>query len=140
MPRVSPDMPRQMLPPPITTAISTPRSRRAAWISPAMRATTCASMWCPVSVFSSASPESFRTTRRNGLDAMPWTLLLADLHPSEAPDGSVAAQLLEQLPDRRLRIAHERLLEQHVLLVEAVEATLDDLRDRVVRLALVARE
>src|SRR5262245_64947347 len=158
MPRFSPDIPRQMLPPPMTTAISTPRSRRASWISPAIRATISASMWCPVAAFSSASPDSFSTTRRKRLamnrKPTPTTRvvrcspgypargrsLLAHLHAGEAADLGVAAELGHELADRGLRVAHERLLEQHVVLVEAVEATLDDLRDRVLGLSLVARE
>jgi hypothetical protein len=44
MPRVAPLMPRKMLPPPTTIAISTFRSRRASLTSCAMRNTTGASM------------------------------------------------------------------------------------------------
>src|SRR6478609_3747483 len=55
----------------------------------------------------------------------------------EARQG--AAGLGEHLAHRLLRVLGERLVEQDVLLEEAVEATLDDLRERGLGLALVAR-
>ena len=62
MPCAAAETPRMMLPPPRTTAVSTPR----AWtslISSASRATTSGAMpnlWSPIN----ASPESFRRMRR----------------------------------------------------------------------------
>src|SRR5688572_218928 len=91
-------------------------------------------------VSENASPESLSTTRRYLLSPIRWSSVLADLDAGEAPDGGVLAEVFEQLADRGLGLAHERLLEEHVLLVEAVEPPLDDLGNRVVRLALVAGE
>ena len=52
----------------------------------------------------------------------------------EADDRGVA----EQLGDRLLVVLDERLLEQHLVLEPAVEPALDDLRDRLLGLALGA--
>src|SRR6476661_3249215 len=123
MPRFSPDMPRQMFPPPMTTAISTPRSRRAASISSAMRDTTAASMWCPVAEFSNASPESFSTTRWKRPDTMTAKLLLAGLDPREAAQRGTRTEAFDELADRDLRVLHGTLLEQHDVFVEGVQPT-----------------
>src|SRR3954452_5774456 len=85
-----------------------------------------------------ASPESFRTTRFQGpvtASGIAGTLL-ADLDPREASDLGGA----EQVVDGLLRVLHEPLLEERVVLEERAEATLDDLRDRLLGLALVAGE
>src|SRR5579884_1626159 len=155
MPRVAPLIPRKMFPPPTTIAISTPRSVRAAATSSAIRWATAASIPKPTDSSANASPESFSTTRPNRLWATPSPpvsslpsaaarrtprLLLADLDPREAADGGATTERPEQLRDRRLRVTHERLLGQHVILVEALEPALDDHRDLVLGLALVARE
>src|SRR4051794_9744956 len=145
MPRVAPVSPRKMLPPPTTIAISTSRSRQAAATSSAIRCTTLASMPKPLVVSAKTSPESFRITRRYRLRAISATppalaSFLADLDSREAPDRRVGAEGLDDLGDRGLGLLHEPLLEEHVVLVEPVQPTLDDLVDRVLRLALVARQ
>src|SRR6185369_12064708 len=133
MPRFSPLMPRQMLPPPTTTAISTPSSRRAAVTSSAMRCTTAASMPKPLSASANASPESLSTTRRYWLWCIPPSVIvspfplcgaglrLADLDAREAPDGGIRPETRHQLADGGLGLLDEALLEEHVLLEEAVE-------------------
>src|SRR5215471_7603229 len=141
MPRVAPDMPRQMLPPPTTTAISTPSSWRAYATSSAMRCTTAASMPYPVAVSANASPDSLSTTRRKRLWLRGSTcrnLLLAGLHAGEPRDGRTLAEPFEELADRHLRVLHGRLLEQHDLFVEAVEPAGDRTRDLVFGHVLVA--
>src|SRR5699024_5383346 len=60
---------------------------------------------------------------------------VADAEADEAGDG--AAGLLSDLADALLRILGEGLVQEAVLLEEAVEATLDDLGDRLLGLALV---
>src|SRR5690606_35446225 len=60
-------------------------------------------------------------------------------HAEPGVAGHGAAGLRDDLADRLLRVLGERLVEQHVLLEEAVETALDDLRERALGLALVAR-
>src|SRR6266851_897982 len=60
---------------------------------------------------------------------------LADLEPREGADGNPL--IGEQLLDGLLRVPDERLLGQHHVLEERVKPALDDLRDRLLRLALV---
>src|SRR2546423_14736565 len=60
--------------------------------------------------------------------------LVADLHLGEPADRRVA----EQLADGLLLVFHERLLEEADLLEEAVEPSLDDLRDCLLGLSFVA--
>src|SRR5680860_742398 len=140
MPRWAPANPRKMLPPPTTIAISTSRLARASATSWAMRPTIASSMPKPVVVSENASPESLSTTRWYLLPVMVRVLLLADLEPDEPADGGVGAETLHELADRGLGLADEGLLDQDLVLVERVEPTLDDLRDRLVGLALVPRE
>src|SRR5215475_5987786 len=75
MPRDDSDTPRKMLPPPTTTATSTP-SRAVSAISPATWVRTSGLMpypWCPIS----ASPEILRRMRLYaGLTIAPATLAL----------------------------------------------------------------
>src|SRR5580693_4786796 len=61
---------------------------------------------------------------------------LADLDPRES--GDVHATGGKDLLDRSLRVLDEGLLNQRDVLVEGTKPTLDDLRDRLLRLALVA--
>src|SRR4051812_25570759 len=69
IPADSPVAPRQMLPPPTTTAICTPRSRWHSAISVAMRATVAPSMVSSTSDEAKASPDILRTTRpQRGFD------------------------------------------------------------------------
>src|SRR3954469_16587101 len=81
--------------------------------------------------------------RRRGavvVRAGPWASAaasgLADLEPREP--GHRDAGLLEHLGDSLLRLAHRRLLEQHDVFEEALDAPFDDLRQRLLRLALLA--
>src|SRR4051794_34245392 len=60
---------------------------------------------------------------------------LADLEAGEPPD--VDAGLVEDRLDRLLRVLHRRLVEQRDLLEVAVQPTLDDLGQRLLRLALL---
>src|SRR5947209_14190158 len=133
MPRVAPLMPRKMLPPPTTTAISTPRSTRAAATSSAMRCTTPASMPKLSDASANASPDSLSTTRRNRLSptvapsplvtVSPWSravLLLAHFDAREPVHRGIRPERPQQLPDRRLRVAHVGLLDEHVVLVEGL--------------------
>src|SRR4051812_7198557 len=53
------------------------------------------------------------------------TLVLAHLHACEPGELGVTAEAFHQLGDAHLRILHGRLLEQHRIFVERVEATLD---------------
>src|SRR5262249_9500370 len=129
MPRVAPDMPRQMLPPPTTTAISTPNSERASATSSAIRCTTAASMPKLMVPSAKASPDSLRTTRdywpSSPGGGMGRTLVLAHLHAGEPGELGVTAEALDQLGDADLRVLDRRLLEQRDVLVERVEPTLD---------------
>src|SRR3954454_22790131 len=148
MPRSAPGMPRKMFPPPTTTAISTPSSVFAAATSSAMRWTTAASMPEPVAASANTSPESFRTTRSyrdaspnaSSLSLRGPSLLGADLDPDKPADGGILAQLAEELADGGLRLPDERLLDEDGALVEAVQPTFDDLRERLLGLPLVAGE
>src|SRR5947207_871764 len=140
-----------MLPPPTTTAISTPSSVFAAATSSAMRWTTAASIPEPVVVSANTSPESFSTTR-SYRDASPTrlpTLSLggrarglfgADLDPNEPADGGILAELAHQLADGGLRVTDEWLLDEGRVLVEPVQPPLDDLRERLLGFPLVAGE
>src|SRR6476659_4073982 len=136
MPPVAPLMPRKMLPPPTTIAISTLSSARAFVTSAAMRCTTSESM--PKLSFwsANASPESLSTTRRYLLSDISRSSrsgvrsLLADLDAREATDRGIAAQPGHERPHGRLLVLHERLIDERtarVGLVEAVELALDDL-------------
>src|SRR5664279_1487828 len=147
MPRVAPTMPRKMLPPPTTIAISTPSSTRASATSSAIRWTTAASMPNEMLVSAKASPESFSTTRRNRLSVIGTpgfasgpTLFLAHLDAGEPADLGLWSELLDELAHGELRVPHEALLEEDVVLVEAVQPALHDLADRGFGLALVARQ
>jgi hypothetical protein len=64
MPWPAPVVPRQMLPPPTTMAISTSNSLRAIPISLARRATVTASRVSSDKALANASPEILSTTRR----------------------------------------------------------------------------
>src|SRR6476660_1058443 len=138
-------MPRKMLPPPTTIAISTLSSTRASATSSAMRWTTAASIPNEMLVSAKASPESFSTTRRNWLwvigtpaSVSRSTLFLAYFDAGEPANHRVGAEPVQEGADRDLGITYETLLEQHVVLVEALDPALDDLLDRVLGLALVA--
>src|SRR5215475_8502859 len=62
---------------------------------------------------------------------------LADLEPGEP--GHRHAGLVQHLPHGALGVLHERLLEEHRLLVERVDPAVDDPRQGRLRLALLAR-
>src|SRR6202166_2241174 len=119
MPPLAPIMPRKMLPPPTTMAISTPRSARALVTSLAMRCTTSESIPKLIDLSANASPESLSTTRRYLLSDISGSLvcfrpcvptggsLLADLDPGEAAHGGIAPEPGDKRPDGRLLILHE---------------------------------
>src|SRR5690625_7362031 len=73
------------------------------------------------------------TQGRGALRLPEWSA--ADAEADETGDG--AAGLLHDLADRLLRVLREALVQQHVLLVEAVQAALDDLGQGLLGLALV---
>src|SRR5215211_28579 len=137
--------PRQMLPPPTTTAVSTPRSR----ISASWRATSpVASLLMPdwESTGANASPESLSRTRLYvGRSAPPTVIgclpstplldVLAQLVSREAPHGNLLADLrrygVEQLLHRGAVVPDEGLVEQHDLLQVGRELVVHDLVDDV---------
>src|SRR5918997_3149365 len=127
MPAPAPVMPRQMLPPPTTTATSTSRLRRGSTISPASWFTTSPSMEYPLGS-AKAWPESFRTTRRQrGLISSATGRSGADLDLGEAHDLGAA----QVGGDGLLLVAGVGLLEQHAAggsLEPPAELALDDLR------------
>src|SRR5438045_3341194 len=161
MPPVAPCMPRKMLPPPTTIAISTPRSARALVTSPAMRCTTSESIPKPTERSANASPESLSTTRRYLLSGISISLafagawpgsfvvsrlrgrskwsVLTDLDAGETADGGIGAQGLHERADRLLLVLDERLLDQRDRLEEAVELPLDDLGPCLLGFALFRR-
>src|SRR5215212_10982576 len=112
MPAPAPAMPRQMLPPPTTTAISVPRSRWTSATSAAMRATVAPWIPKPVTGSANASPDSLRTTRLQ-FPRMP--VLPADHDLGETGERGVA----QELGDGHLVVLDEVLLEQNLLLEEA---------------------
>src|ERR1700677_1150913 len=129
MPAASCGLPRQMLPPPTTTAIEAPSACTAA-ISLAMTVVVSTSTLPPLPA--NASPESFSRTRRK---AGAGTGLLAECELGEAANGHFLAEharhAVDQLADRHRIILDERLLEDHVILEPLVELAFDDLlRDR----------
>src|ERR1700722_16802751 len=109
MPAASCGLPRQMLPPPTTTAIETPSACTAA-ISFAMTVVVSTSTLPPLPA--NASPESFRRTRRKAGVKAP---LLAECELGEAPDRHLLAQhagyAVDELADRDRIVLHEGLLE-----------------------------
>src|SRR5215218_1681519 len=133
MPAPAPAMPRQMLPPPTTMAISVPRSRRTSATSEAIRATVGPSIPKPVAGSANASPDSFSTTRLQ-LPRMPG--LPADHDLGEAGDLRIA----EKLGDAELVVLDGVLLQQDRLLEEPLEPALDDLGEGGLGLALVASD
>src|SRR5215218_2549200 len=164
MPAASAVEPRTMLPPPTTTAICTPRSSTStSWrATPSMRSKPSPK---PVAESANASPESFSSTRSYcGLPSpasaggpspaitnatvppVPRPPGVAGLGPLPHLEAGEAAQhellahlgrvVVQQVLDGLLVVADVRLVEQHDLLVEAVELALDDLLHDVGRLAL----
>src|SRR5690349_18432020 len=108
MPVLEPVAPRQMLPPPTTTAISVPRSWRTSAISLAMRWTTAPSIVSSLAELAKASPESFSTTRCHGGD-VPTSGLTPYLDLGEADDRRLA----HHLANRALVVPGVGLLDQH---------------------------
>src|SRR6185437_13851882 len=156
MPLAAPDMPRKMLPPPITMQICVP-ARVAGSTSAAMRSTVSTSMPydCPPI---NASPEIFSSTRRYfGVEAIYFSLVaghlfdfvrevavglfdaLADLEADKASNFNrrpeVLGSLLDDLFDACLAIDDKCLMEQDCLFVEFSHAPLHHLFDDIVGLA-----
>src|SRR5688500_7051475 len=142
-----------MLPPPTTTATSTPR-----WCTRlTVRAIACRrSGSTPYSSPpSSASPDSFSSTRRKAgfpLLSTTWTgricecagCLLADREPREPPDhhvlpgagGDVGSQLLDRAALVLVRV-HVDLLQEHDLLEPLAQPAFGDLLAHLGRLGVV---
>src|SRR6516225_8407924 len=97
MPTADPVAPRQMLPPPTRTATSVPRSWRTSAISLAMRSTTEPSIVSSTAALANASPESLRTTRRQGGEAGLGTGLAPDQNLREADDRGRSEHLADCL-------------------------------------------
>src|SRR3954452_4016387 len=131
MPDMAPVRPRQKLPPPTTTHTSTSISRTA-MISFAVVSRVAASRPWPDSP-ASASPDGLKTIRFHRGNSTDDIRRSADLDLSEADDRRRA----DHLRDRLLVVFGIRLVEESDILVETVEAALDDLRQRRFRLALV---
>src|SRR5215217_5977846 len=145
MPAAAPFKPRYTFPPPTTIATSTPR------LATAWRALAIAAMRPGSAPYSrspmSASPDSFRRTRRNaGCPFCDSVLLLPDLEADEAPDDDVLARcggdLGPELLDRPglvLLLVHVLLVEQHDLLEPLAHAALGDPLLHILGLAVGGR-
>src|SRR3954470_4078614 len=131
-----------MLPPPTTTATSTPRScwRRTCSAIAAIRTGSAPYARAPIS----ASPESFSSIRLKAGPASASATrsgLLADLEAREAADHDVLArlrrrgraQVLDGLAAVLVRV-HVLLVEQHDLLEPLAQPPLGDLRAHVLGL------
>src|SRR5579872_83686 len=143
IPSPAPIVPRQMLPPPTTTAISTPNSSQAAAISRASLATVAASMVSSEAALASASPESLSTTlcQRGFSDSVMVPTPLPSSAPGSGADDHLGEarefRAAEQVGDGALLVADVGLLEQHLLLEPPVQPPLDDLRERRLGFLLV---
>src|SRR5919106_3479599 len=143
--------PRKMLPPPTTTAGSTPRCTTSeSWR--ARRSTEPS--WMPKSPpgGANASPESFSSTRPYAsppaevLMRLPprGGAVLSPNVPREPADLHLLPDLRGQLPDHlghrpfALGILEERLVEEAPVSVEGLELPIDDAGDHLVRLPLLA--
>src|SRR5579883_259159 len=138
-------VPRQMLPPPMTMASSTPSSARAWAISEAMRSTTAASMVSSEAADARASPDILSTTRRQrGWPGLVAGKALSAPTPPSAPHRHLGEagdpRRPQPLGDRLLLVLHPGLLQQAALLEPAVEPALHDLGQGGLRLSLVAAE
>src|ERR1700733_12441288 len=114
MPAASCGLPRQMLPPPTTTATETPSACTAA-ISFAITVVVSTSTLPPLPA--NASPESFSRTRRKA--GAGTALLLAECELGEAAGRHLlpehARHAVDQLADRDRIVLDERLLEHDVI-------------------------
>src|SRR5215211_5597506 len=140
MPAIAPLRPRQKLPPPTTTATSTSRPWRSSMMSRAVMSSVVPSMPVPPGP-ASASPDGLKTMRRQrGVTRSPSgtgdteAMSSADLDLSEIDDRCRP----DQLRDRLLVVLGVGLVEQRNGLEEPLQATFDDLRQRLLGLALVA--
>src|SRR5918997_2157989 len=147
MPRCCSPSPRKNLPPPITTATWAPVVTTSA-IWRATVSTTPGST--PTDPPPNISPPSLSSTRRypalgpsesfrGVVIASPSSVAgsgLADLEAGELADGDTC--LVEQRLHRLLRLVDRRLPQQHDVLEEAVDPALDDARQHLLGLALLA--
>src|SRR4051795_2793738 len=157
MPRWLSSAPRKKFPPPVTIATWVPPATTSA-ISTASECATSGST--PIRPPPKTSPDSFSRTRRyqppdpapdddGGAASLsvigspsvveqwsvkPYLLRGADLEVDEAGHGHAGG--VQHLLHALLLLLHRLLLEQDDALEEAVEATLDDLRQRRLGLAL----
>ena len=163
MPPLAPLMPRKMLPPPTTIAISTPRSARALVTSPAMRCTTSESMPKPSSTIGERLTRELehhpsvlalrhqQLPRRGG--SRPRSNLLfavAAVEPVSVADRQSSPILTrakrrtvasppsacDERADRLLLVLHDDCSSERDGLEEPVELALDDLRPGLLGLAL----
>src|SRR5262245_8733594 len=127
MPSAARSMPRMLLPPPTTRAISTP-ARCTDTISPASDSMCSWSMPNSRSPLS-ASPESLSKTRENAASETGWgSALMALLCQGEARElDDLEAGLPENVPDALVGVVDPRLLGEHVALEPLVEPALHDL-------------
>src|SRR6185312_7765931 len=139
MPRSCSSAPRKKLPPPMTTAICAPVLTTAA-ICLATVSTTSGST--PTPPPPNISPPSLSSTRLYP-ERAPGSILrsvipsgLADLEAGEVLHGD--ARGVQQGLHGLLGLLDRRLLQQHDVLVEAVDPTLDDARQHLLGLALLA--
>src|SRR6266545_1071239 len=122
-------VPRRILPPPTTKPSWTPRACTA-FNSSVSRSMTPTSMPEPPARWAAqASPETF--SRARPYASFPANSAPSELEPGEAAHldllAGLAGERLHQIADLDLVVLHERLLEQHVLLVELAQLPLDDL-------------
>src|ERR1044071_1019567 len=141
MPPCCSSVPRKKLPPPITTATWVPVATTSAICRATARTTTGSTPTAPPP---NISPPSLSTARRKSAGAatvpaasipassITWSGL-ADLEPRELPDRDTG--LVQQRLHGLLGVLHRGLLQQHDVLVEPVEPTLDDAREHLLGLA-----
>src|ERR1700722_795866 len=134
IPPLSPVVPRQILPPPTTTASSSPPPSIARPISLAIRSTVAASMVSSDAAEANASPDILRTMRRGSP-----TILSASGADDDLREGHDARRT-EHARDGLLLVTDVGLVEEDALLEPTVHSAVDDLVERGLRLALVARD
>src|SRR5699024_8767600 len=132
-------------PPPNTSPESLSRTRRAPGdaVVIGFLPETSGRRWCCGQVGAPAgrAPDGDGTgvaPVRGRTGATPVMPLGSGAHAEPGETGDRATGLGDDLADRLLRVLRERLVEQHDLLEEAVQPPLDDLRERLLRLVLVA--
>src|SRR4029079_5458800 len=140
MPRCCSSAPRKKLPPPMTTAICAPVATTSAICRATVSTTVGSTPTPPPPTIAPASLS--RTGRKPGRElSVPIRVAstrsgLADLEACEVRHRQPG--LVEQGLDGLLRVLDRRLLEQHDVLVVAVDPALDDPGEHLLGLALLA--